>query len=123
MNWTVLAGILGCTILLGGAVKALSPVWVFTKACLTFPITIERMYKEFRPNGGGSMRDAIDVLTTDSLKLWNSNREILERLDGVDVGLEDAKSLAKEVKHDLAKFNEMDQLGREGRLERRYEGT
>lgn len=46
---------------------------------------------------------------------------VLDRLDGIDGGITAAKTLAAEVKHDLAQFNEIDTLGREGRIDRRTE--
>lgn len=44
---------------------------------------------------------------------------VIERLDGIDTGLIEAKELAEAVKHDLIQFNEIDRLGREGRVDRR----
>lgn len=47
--------------------------------------------------------------------------QVLERLGGIDQQLAAAKQTAEEVKHDLSQFNEIDTLGREGRIERRSE--
>lgn len=44
---------------------------------------------------------------------------IVSRLDSIDSQLAEAKSLAEGVKHDLGQFNEIDQLGREGKVDRR----
>lgn len=44
---------------------------------------------------------------------------ILSRLDSIDSQLAEAKSLAEVVRHDLSQFNEIDQLGREGKVDRR----
>ena len=56
----ILGAILGGIILLAGAIKALPTVWSFVKAVGRAPIVLERIHEEFSPNGGGSMRDAID---------------------------------------------------------------
>jgi hypothetical protein len=61
----VVGGILGGIILLAGAIKALPTVWEFVKALARVPLTVERMHAEFSPNGGGSLRDAIDRVNAD----------------------------------------------------------
>jgi len=52
----VLAGI----ILLGGAIKALPTIWSFIKAAAKVPIVVESVAAEFSPNGGSSLRDAVN---------------------------------------------------------------
>lgn len=47
---------------------------------------------------------------------------IISRLDSVDSVLMNVQQLDREVKADLTKFNEIDQLGREGKIERRTDG-
>lgn len=88
---TVLAGI----ILLGGAVKAWPAVWGFVKAVGRTPLLVERVYAEFTPNGGGSLRDAVDRLedqqgqmlqwqadhVADDLRQFGSIREDAKTLD------------------------------------------
>lgn len=57
---TALFAVLGGVILLAGAIKALPVVWSFVKAAAKAPVLIERVVAEFQPNGGGSMRDAVN---------------------------------------------------------------
>lgn len=83
MTWPVLAGVLGGIILLGGAVKAWPAVWSFVKALASMPLTVERVIHEFRPNGGNSLRDRVDRLTTDMEHLRGSNHHIHEQLTKV----------------------------------------
>lgn len=68
MTSTLAATVLGGVILLGAALKALPPVWSFVKALAKMPLTLEAVFHEFSPNNGGSMRDAVDRLTTESLR-------------------------------------------------------
>lgn len=86
-----LAGI----ILLAAAIKALPVVWGFVKAVGRAPIVLERMYEEFSPNGGGSLRDSVDRIEAqqsqilewqdshlaDDLKQFASVRAVTEALD------------------------------------------
>lgn len=65
----IIGGVLGGIILLGGAVKAAPAVWQFVKAAGRAPIVLERLYVEFSPNGGGTMRDAMDRLETSVARL------------------------------------------------------
>lgn len=62
------------------------------------------------------VRERIDKHLADDAE---SFRIILERLDGIDATLEHVKELDQDVKQDLTKFNEIDRLGREGRIDRR----
>lgn len=57
---TTVGAILAGFVLLGAAVAAAPKVWAFVKAVGRSPIVLERMYAEFSPNGGGSLRDAVD---------------------------------------------------------------
>lgn len=47
--------------------------------------------------------------------------EIKDQLDGIAGQVNDAKTLAAEVKHDLGQYNEINILGSGGRIERRSE--
>lgn len=151
MSWQILGAVLAGVVLFGAALKALPSIWAFIKAAAKVPTVVESILYEFSPNGGGSMRDAVNKLVVDGDHLRESNHnmvnkmtavsgftdllrqkieqhtqddaasfaEILGRLDKIDTGLIEAKDLAAAVKHDLVQYNEIDQLGREGRVDRR----
>jgi len=162
MTWQQAGVVLASIALLGAAVTALPPIWrlfckivgglwVFLRTAAKAPIVLDRMYTEFAPNHGGSMRDAIDGLTVDTKHLRESNHKIagtvtvavgslaavtqsvddhtrddaasfaviLGRLNRIDRTLNAVQRLDAEVKHDLTQYNEIDELGREGRIERR----
>ncbi len=89
---TVVGSILAGVVLLGAAVKSLPSVWAFTKATAKAPVILERMYAEFAPNGGGSLRDAIDRLTADLSGVldWQSSH-----------AEDDIRQLAELASHDV----------------------
>lgn len=51
---------IGALILIAGGIKALPTIWQFVVAAGQAPLVIQNVAKEFSPNGGGSMRDAIN---------------------------------------------------------------
>lgn len=78
---------------------------------------------ELRPNHGTSLRDAVDRLSVDvaEFKDYQHNRNH-DMLNGVQVAIGRTALLeiaVAEVQRDLLKFNEIDQLGRDGRVDRR----
>lgn len=52
----------GVIIGLAAVYKALPSCWAFVKAAARVPLTIERVYAEFQPNGGHSMRDRLNAV-------------------------------------------------------------
>lgn len=58
--WTLAGGVCLGLAAAAAAIKALPTIWQFIKAIANAPFVIESVAKEFSPNGGGSLRDAID---------------------------------------------------------------
>lgn len=144
MTWENFPPFIIGIIAFGAFASALPPVWRFVRATAKVPSMIESIVHEFSPNSGSSMRDAINRLCEDVEHLRESNHAIKGNLSvnvaatvkvmetvqahtvhdeaqfgTILVELAEAKQLAADVKRDLTKFNEIDQLGRENRIERR----
>lgn len=90
---TTIGAILGGIILLGGAVKAMPAVWSFVKAAAKGPTILERMYAEFSPNSGTSLRDAVNRLDDGQQALHRAMVVIHEWQNAHEV--EDTERLAR----------------------------
>lgn len=110
---------------------------------------LEQVLGQILPNGGKSFRDAVDKTNAKLEEFMVYQHEANHRMDGtikvavkgiasvgqivqdhteddaakfgtIIDGMAEAKALALEAKHDLAKFNENNTLGRQGRVDRRH---
>lgn len=55
------------------------------------------------------------------MQIKETQEVILQRLVRIEDGVQESKVTADQVKHDLGQYNEIDKLGREGRIDRRSE--
>lgn len=108
---------------------------------------LQEALAELRTNGGSSFRDVVEQNRTDLKEFMayqhQRNHDLInqgmgnqgrlmrleqqvatcgQRIEDVAGQVAEVQRLDQEVKHDLAQFNEIDQLGREGRIERRQDG-
>lgn len=60
MTAATAVAVLGGIILIAAAIAALPTIWRFVVGVCRAPLMLQAVADEFSPNGGGSLRDAID---------------------------------------------------------------